>query len=362
MNIDIDKFFDEERIKYDQNGLIACMSYRNCKRFSVSGTSMTTVQTDKCNHYRIGGQDVPILTTLFLILVDEGYLRLDEKIGKFLPKVPNGKFITLQMLCNMTAGLLDTLDNPVVSRFLITMSFKQWTSNQLLNIVYDSKPLYPPGERFYFAVHTNMLLLGTAMKIRMNTSVKCLIDKYITNPLKLKNTQLKIDQNIQNSVLHSFSNSRISYYEDSTYWNGSWGSYATKINSNSSDINIIGKNIGSGSLISEKLYNIQMSNPEMKIQEKEMFGIENAYYGMGVAVGGFGLDYLKNEKYPYSIIWTNQNFGGYIGIWAYIPRMKITINVQSNTFNSDNFSMTTILTDLFDTYTFSELKRIICDH
>ena len=43
---------------------------------------------------------IPILTTLFLILVDHGYFDLDDKIRKYLPKVPNGQFITLQMLCN----------------------------------------------------------------------------------------------------------------------------------------------------------------------------------------------------------------------------------------------------------------------
>lgn len=48
-------------------------------------------------NYRIGGQGITVLITLFLILVDDGYLFLDDKIGTFLPKVPNGKLITLQM-------------------------------------------------------------------------------------------------------------------------------------------------------------------------------------------------------------------------------------------------------------------------
>lgn len=172
------------------------------------------------------------------------------------------------------------------------------------------------------------------------------------NPLNLENTQYKDNQNIQEPVFHTFVNDRIPYYEDSTFWNVSWGSYATKINSDAYDVNVIGKNIGSGKLISKELYNIQMSNPEGKATNK--------YYGMGVAIGGFNLDYLIDNKHQHSIIWSNEEADGFIGIWAYIPRKKITINIQCNTFNNDDFSVNFILQDLFDTYNFKQLKQLAC--
>lgn len=349
----IENFLEQERIKYNQNGLILCMSYKECRQVFTSGTSMTTVPTKHNMNYRIGGQSIPIMTTLFLILVDKGYLKLNDKIGEFLPKVPNGNLITLQMLCNMRSGLQDVINDPVVDKDMTTMVFKQWKNSELLEIVYKTQPLYPPNERFYFGHITNMLLLGTAIKMRMGKSIKCLVKKYIFNPLNLKSIEYNNTQNIKGPVFHTFTNNRIPYYEDSTFWNSSWGSYATKINSNANDVNIIGKNIGSGELISKELYNIQMSNPDITTKE---------YYGMGVVIGGFGLDYLKNSKYPYPIIFTNESEDGSFGIWAYIPRKRITINIQSNTFNNDNFSINSILQDLLDTYNFEEIKSIICNN
>lgn len=107
----IETFLEQERIKYHQNGMILGLSYDDCRQIYVSGTSMTTVPTKKCMIYRIGGQSIPIMSTLFLILVDQKYFTLDEKIGDFLPRIPNGELITLQMLCNMTSGLEDIKSN-----------------------------------------------------------------------------------------------------------------------------------------------------------------------------------------------------------------------------------------------------------
>src|SRR4051812_12439756 len=125
-------FIDEERIKYNLYGLIISINKDKLKVYT-SGKSMTTVPVDKEMHYRIGGQGITALTTLFLILVDEGYLCLDALIGSYLPKTPNGNIITLQMLCNMTSGLEDVIKSPIMVNASV---FKQWKTKELLNIVY----------------------------------------------------------------------------------------------------------------------------------------------------------------------------------------------------------------------------------
>jgi len=132
-------FVDQERIKYNLKGLIISVN----KDVHVSGHSMTTEPINKDMLYRTGGQTIPMFTTLFLILVDRGYLKLNDKIGYFLPQTPNGDLITLQMLCNMTSGLPDIIKEPVMTNDKDV--FRNWTSQELLNIVYELEPLYPPG-------------------------------------------------------------------------------------------------------------------------------------------------------------------------------------------------------------------------
>jgi len=107
---------------------------------------MTTKKVNDTMLYRLGGQCIPIYTTLFLILMDKGYLNLNDYIGKFLPQVSNCNLITLEMLGDSTAGLPD-----VINTFTMLNEknvFKNWTDDELLNIVYTLTPLYPPGEHY----------------------------------------------------------------------------------------------------------------------------------------------------------------------------------------------------------------------
>lgn len=325
------KLIDKIREKYQLSGLIIGTSLGNKEKIKVSGRSMMTQKLHPDMHYRIGGQSIPILTTLFLILVDKNLLNFNDKIGHWLPKVPNGNLITLQMLCNMRSGLEDVINNPTVSESMTTTVFREWTTKELLHIIYHTPPLYPPDTKFYFSHITNMLLLGQAMVLRTSTSLKTLIKTYILKPLGLNNTEYKNNQVIQSPVFHAFSNIRIPHYEDSTYWNASWGSYATKINSNASDVLKIATAIGSGSLISEALFKIQISNPDEPASH---------WYGMGIAVNGI-------KGITDTIFWSNQNMNGYIGIWAYIPSKKLTINIQANSSNVGQLEANVILEEIF---------------
>lgn len=325
------KFIDQQRIKYNLKGLIISV---NDKTY-VSGNSMTTELVNPDMHFNIGGQGITVLTTLFLILVEQGYLRLSTKIGKYLPKVPNGDQITLWMLCNMTFGLPDLPINPGDD------VFRQWTSQELLEIVYQMNPIFEPGTKFLFSHLTAMLLLGTVLNTAMNCSLEFLLKTYIFEPLRLSETRYTLEQDIKSPILHAFANIRVKDYEESTFWNDSWTSYAACLQSTSKDLIKIARNLGSGQLLSQKYYRIQMSNSSNDDLE---------YYGMGCAIGGFGLDYLKSTKYPYPIIWTSQDIAGYAGIWAYIPSQKLAIQIQTNTYNGDGFSVNMILSNMIKSF------------
>lgn len=311
-------FTHQARLRYYLKGLIISNG-----KIYTSGTSMTTQPVEKDMHYRIGGQGITILTTLFLILVDKGYFKLNDVISNYVPNVPNGKLITLQMLCNMTSGLEDVIKNPLVANADV---FKQWSTRKLLDIIIKTPPLYPPGERFYFGHITNMLLLGKALQIGTKTSLKDLLSRYIFDPLHLKNTFYIKTQTIPHP-LHSFSAYRVNM-EDATFWNSSWASYPGRLLSNAHDMFILAKAMGSGQLISKKLYNIQMSNP---------FNQKGNYYGMGCAITTIN---------HYKTIWSNANLNGYIGMWAY--NKKGTYVIQTNTDNLEGFEANKILQELLN--------------
>ena len=56
--------------------------------------------------------------TVALQLVDEGRLRLDDRLAQFLPDFPNGAQITVRQLLDMTSGLYDYSLDPAVNEAL----------------------------------------------------------------------------------------------------------------------------------------------------------------------------------------------------------------------------------------------------
>ena len=58
-------------------------------------------------HFRNGAIAIAYLTTVLLKLQDEGVLRVDDKLAKWLPDLPQADKITLTMLANNTSGYPD---------------------------------------------------------------------------------------------------------------------------------------------------------------------------------------------------------------------------------------------------------------
>jgi len=74
-----------------------------------TGRAMVTA-----DNFRIGSTTKPFTATVALQLVDEGLLRLDDKLSlyKFPVAVPNAGGITVRQLLNHTSGLYDYADAP----------------------------------------------------------------------------------------------------------------------------------------------------------------------------------------------------------------------------------------------------------
>lgn len=69
------------------------------------GQSMTGVPATTKMHFRNGAVAISYMSTLLLKLVDQGKVKLNDKVSKWLPKMRDGNRVTLGMLARMTAGL-----------------------------------------------------------------------------------------------------------------------------------------------------------------------------------------------------------------------------------------------------------------
>jgi D-alanyl-D-alanine carboxypeptidase len=83
-------------------------------------------------YMRIGSNSKTFTVTAILMLADQGKLRLDDPIDRFVEGVPSGNQITLRQLAAMRSGLYDYSDdtNPKLPQ----QPFRQWTPRKLLEI------------------------------------------------------------------------------------------------------------------------------------------------------------------------------------------------------------------------------------
>ncbi|GLS20967.1 hypothetical protein GCM10007874_39840 [Labrys miyagiensis] len=271
------------------------------------GDSVEGVPASVDMHFRNGAIAIAYLTTVLLKLQDDGVLRVDDKLAKWLPDLPQSDKITLTMLANNTSGYADYV--PVLP--IYANVFRQWTPDELIASALSQPRPCEPGACFTYA-HTNYVILGEVLQKATGKDVATLIRDIVVTPLGLSNTRSDQTAFIPEPVLHAYDNDR-GHYEDSTTWNPSWtlaeGSIMT---TNIADAVTSAIAIGKGSLLSRQAHDLQISPLLVKYPPMS----EKLYFGLGVVcTNGW--------------IAQTPSFFGYSAVMAYLPGKDIAIAVTS---------------------------------
>ncbi len=139
--------------------------------------------------FRIGSNTKTMTSTVILQLVEEGKLKLNDPIGKFVPGVPNGKKITIRELAEMRSGLYSYSFDPGFNKTLDTQPKKAWTSGELLKIAFSHKPNFAPNARYEYS-NTNIVLLGVVIEKLTGETASEAFQERIFGPLGMKHSSL----------------------------------------------------------------------------------------------------------------------------------------------------------------------------
>jgi CubicO group peptidase (beta-lactamase class C family) len=71
------------------------------------GSSQTGVPATTAMHFRNGAVAISYMSTVLLRLVDQGRVRLNDRVSRWLPNLRDANRVTLGMLARMTAGYHD---------------------------------------------------------------------------------------------------------------------------------------------------------------------------------------------------------------------------------------------------------------
>jgi len=304
------------------------------------GESMAGVPATASMHFRSGAVAIGYLSTLLLILVDEGVVGLDEPIAAWLPHLPDADRVTPRMLINMSAGYPDYVPDARFQQAAYADPFRVWSAEELIELGLKSIPRsFDPGTNWDYA-HTNIVILGQVLEAATGQPLADLLRARVFEPLGLSNTASNQTPVIPDPVLHSFSSERkgalgipdaVPFSEEATFWNPSWtlapGAITT---SDISELTTTAIAWGSGALLS----------PESHAAQITPFPV-----GFGAKVNGCRTCHPLDATHNYALglivsgdwILQNPSFFGYSAAVGYLPSERIAV-ATSVTFDRAAFT------------------------
>ncbi|HUR37178.1 MAG TPA: serine hydrolase domain-containing protein [Terriglobales bacterium] len=130
--------------------------------------------------YSVGSISKQFTAAAVMMLVEEGKLSLDDKVGKFFPKLTRANEITLRQLLTMTSGYQDYWPQD----YLMPEMMQPTTAQHILD-KWAGKPLdFEPGTKYQYS-NTNYVIAGLIVEKASGMPIFDLLQKRVFTPLKM---------------------------------------------------------------------------------------------------------------------------------------------------------------------------------
>ena len=151
----------------------------------LGGTTLPRADT----HFRIASNTKTMTAAVIVLLVQEGKLRFDDPVSKYVSGVPNGDNITISELLKMRSGLFNYTSAPELAESLDHDPARVWTTDELLAIAFKHPPVFAPGTKFDYC-NTNYALLGLIAEKVEGAPLARIFQDRLFGPLGMKDTLL----------------------------------------------------------------------------------------------------------------------------------------------------------------------------
>ena len=222
------------------------------KTYGVSDL-LTGQAIDENDHMRIGSITKTFTGTVLLQLVDEGILKLDDKLSKYFPDFPNGENITIEELGNMRSGIYNYSEDDNFQKELLNDFTRSFTPQEVIAIAEKHDPYFAPGTDMHYS-NTNTILLGLIIEKITGVTLQNAIKSRILVPLEMNESIFAVNTDFPEPHAHGYmyldSNSIVP--EDVTVQNPSWGWSAGAMISTLKDVMVYSKALATGYFLTDK--------------------------------------------------------------------------------------------------------------
>lgn len=137
------------------------------------------LQTADCMH--IGSISKTFTAVMILQLVENGQLKLTDKLARFFPQLPNADSITIDQMLRHRSGLFNLTAMPGY----LPWAYEKRSKKEMLKLMSKQSPLFTPGTSSMYS-NTNFILLGWILEEVTGKDYAYNLQDRIARPLGLK--------------------------------------------------------------------------------------------------------------------------------------------------------------------------------
>jgi D-alanyl-D-alanine carboxypeptidase len=181
--------------------------------FSYGATELGGTTSPRADtHFRAASNTKTMMAAVIVMLVQEGKLRFDDPVSKYVEGVPNGDSITISELLKMRSGLYNYTSAPELAESLDHDPTRVWTPQELLAIAFRRSTIFAPGKEYDYC-NTNYALLGLIAEKLEGAPLAKIFQDRLFGPLGMKHTLLPA--NTSNTIPEPYSHGYL--YGSSSY-------------------------------------------------------------------------------------------------------------------------------------------------
>lgn len=282
------------------------------------GLPQSDTKPDGYTKYKIGSVTKTFTAVMIMQLVEEKRLKLEDKLSKFYPQIPNADKITINDLLRHRSGILDYVNADSTVNVMTKVSKKEMIAR-----IAGYPSVFEPNSKAEYS-NSNYYLLGCIIEDLTKVSYATNLKNRITNRLKLRDTYMvdKVDRK---------RNEAYSYLYDGTTWNlfPEWDMSlpfaAGGITSNANDLTAFMRGLFNGKLLKQPSSLDEMTKL-------------NQSYGIGLVTFPFG----ERKFFGHT-----GGIEGYKSVVGYYPTEKLGISLIVN---GDNFNRNDIMMGILSIY------------
>ncbi len=259
------------------------------------------VKSNKQTIYRIGSISKTFTAAIFMKLVEEGKVNLEDPLSKYFPLATNAHKITMDMLLKHQSGLYNFTNSGEYLHYYTEGKSRA----ELLKLITEEETVFNPGEKYEYS-NTNYVLLSLIIEEIEGKPFDLVFKERISKPLALNRTFIGKEIQIGNN--EAFSYERIAKWEKQAETNLSIPLGAGSVVSTPNEIN---------QFLIALFHNKLISDSSLAT----MTDLKDGNFGYGI----FKIPFYEKEGWGHS-----GGIDGFNSLAVYFPEDSISITYVSN--------------------------------